>query len=307
MQLEGIKLKIDYKIKNSQSKTINQVLKNDLHISNRLLSKLIANKKILLNGNTIDTREAVKINDEITILLDLEEENNNIVATKMQLNIVYEDDGILVINKPAGIAVHPSILHYSNTLSNGVKYYFNLINLKKKIRPVNRLDRNTSGLVIFAKNEYIQEELIRQMQNKTFKKEYIAICEGIFSSKEDTINLPIARKENSIIERCINKKGQESITHYKVIEETNNYSIVKCTLETGRTHQIRVHMQAIGHPLLGDTLYGNTSTLINRQALHCYKLAFTNPLTNSFQIITAPLPTDFNFIKNFAEAEFELM
>ena len=134
----------------------------------------------------------------------------------------------------------------------GVKYYFEQIGLKRKIRPVNRLDLNTSGLIIFAKNEYIQECLIQQMTSNLFKKEYIAIVSGKFANaeKSGTINLPIARKENSIIERCINKDGQKAITHYEVIKQYNKYSLVKCSLETGRTHQIRVHMAAISHPLI---------------------------------------------------------
>ena len=203
---------------------------------------------------------------------------------------------MIVINKPAGIAVHPSMRHYKDSLSNGVRFYFDKIGLKKKIRPVNRLDIGTSGLVVFAKNEYIQECLIKQMKDKTFKKEYICIVDGILNEKSGTINLPIARKENSIIERCVNKNGQEAITHYEVLKEGKNYSLVKCILETGRTHQIRVHMSYINHPLLGDTMYGKESKLIYRQALHCYKLSFINPLTNIPLQLKCDLPIDF---KNF--------
>ena len=145
----------------------------------------------------------------------------------MELNTIYEDDWLLVVNKPAGIAIHPSILHYSDSLCNGIRFYFDTIGLKKKIRPVNRLDLNTSGLVVFAKCEYIQECLISQMKNNEFKKEYLAICKGYFEKKLGTINLPIARKENSIIERCISENGQPSITHYEVLKEFNNYSLIK--------------------------------------------------------------------------------
>lgn len=150
--------------------------------------------------------------------------------------------------------------------------------MHKKIRPVNRLDFYTSGIVVFAKNEYVQENLIRQMSSNTFKKEYLAICEGIFENPKGTINKPIARKENSIIERCISPDGKPSITHYEVLKKFDNYSLVRCILETGRTHQIRVHMASIGHPLLGDTMYGNPSKLTCGQALHCYKIAFIHPI-----------------------------
>lgn len=224
--------------------------------------------------------------------MNIDEESENIVATPINLNIVFEDDSLLILNKPAGIAVHPSILHYTDSLSNGVKYYFDTIGLKRKIRPVNRLDLNTSGLIIFAKNEYIQEALIQQMNKHIFVKEYIAIVNGHFDNTSGTINLPIARKSNSIIERCISKDGQEAVTDYEVIEDFDNYSIVKCKLRTGRTHQIRVHMSAIGHPIIGDTLYGSPSNFINRQALHSYKMAFIHPVTKENLEFICELPKD---------------
>lgn len=197
-------MKLNYKV--IEEKTINQILKEDLQVSSRLQYKLIKMNCVLLNGSTCDTRNIANINDIITINFDYEEDNSNIVPTEMPLDIVFEDDWLLVINKPAGIAVHPSTLHYTDSLCNGVKFYFDKISLKKKIRPVNRLDLNTSGLVVFAKCEYIQECLSKQMSIKQFKKEYLAFCSGIFDKKSGIINLPIARKEGSIIERCVSKK-----------------------------------------------------------------------------------------------------
>lgn len=285
-------MEIKYKIKNN-CKTINQILQSELKISSRLLYKLIKMQKILLNNKVCDTRSIANVGDVITIDFNYEEDNSNIVPTQMNLNIVFEDDWLLIINKPAGIAVHPSILHYSDSLCNGIRFYFDKIGLKKKVRPVNRLDLNTSGLVVFAKCEYIQECLISQMKNNEFKKEYLAVCNGIFEKKSGTINLPIARKENSIIERCISEDGQPSITHYEVLKEFDNYSLVKCSLETGRTHQIRVHMSAIGHSLLGDSLYGSISDLIDRQALHCYNLQFVHPVNNNVLNFYGELPIDF--------------
>ena len=282
-------MEINYKIQNN-TQTINSILQNELHISSRLLYKLIKLNKIQLNHQPCDTRKTGTLGDTITINFDYEEDNSNIIPTKMNLNIIFEDDWLLVVNKPAGIAIHPSVLHYSDSLCNGIRFYFDKIGLKKKIRPVNRLDLNTSGLVVFAKCEYIQECLINQMKNNQFKKEYLAVCNGFFNEKSGTINLPIARKENSIIERCVSKDGQPSITHYEVLREFNNYSLIKCVLETGRTHQIRVHMSAIGHPLLGDSLYGSISDLINRQALHCYNLQFIHPITNKIVDFCSELP-----------------
>ena len=168
--------------------------------------------------------------------------------------------------------------------------------LNKKIRPVNRLDRDTTGIVIFAKNEYIQDYLAKQMKLGLFYKEYLAVLEGFLKSKKGTINAPIARKENSIIERCINENGCPAITDYEVIKEFNNFSLVKFILKTGKTHQIRVHSKHIGHSILGDTLYGASSNLINRQALHCYKINFIHPITKENINLVAPLPEDINYI-----------
>lgn len=285
-------MKLKHIVKTNQS-TINQILQNEIKISSRLLHKLIILNKITLNNKPCNTKNLVKTGDILTINFGYEENSTNIIPTKMDLKIIYEDDWLLIVNKPSGIAIHPSILHYSDSLCNGIKYYFNTINLNKKIRPVNRLDLNTSGLVIFAKCEYIQECLISQMKEKSFKKEYLALCNGKFKGKSGTIDLPIARKENSIIERCISKDGQISITHYEVLKEFNNYSLVKCILETGRTHQIRVHMSAIGHPLVGDSLYGYISDFIDRQALHCFKLSFIHPITKKFMDFEGDLPLDF--------------
>lgn len=285
-------MQLKYIVKNNEL-NINQILQNKLNISSRLLYKLIKNNKVLLNGNICDTRNSANVGDVITVDFNYEEDNSNIVPTEMNLDIVFEDEWLLVINKPASVAIHPSILHYSDSLCNGIRFYFDSIGLKKKIRPVNRLDLNTSGLVVFAKCEYIQECLISQMKDNLFKKEYLAFCEGIFEKKSGIIDLPIARKENSIIERCISKDGQISITHYEVLKEFDNYSLVKCFLETGRTHQIRVHMSAISHPLIGDSLYGSISDLINRQALHCYKLQFLHPITEKIMNFCGEIPLDF--------------
>ena len=211
----------------------------------------------------------------------------------MDLNIIYEDEAFLIIDKAPGLAIHPSLLHFENSLSNGVKFYFDSIGLNRLIRPVNRLDRNTSGLVIFAKNEYVQEALIKQMTNNIFSKEYLCLSTGIFEKKQGIIDAPIARKENSIIERQVSfENGQNSVTEYEVVKDFNNISLVKCKLKTGRTHQIRVHMAYLGHSLLGDDLYGKSSDLIDRQALHSYKIEFMHPISNEKVCFTSPLPED---------------
>ena len=287
---------LSYKVE-QENLTANTILKQNLEISSKLFSKLINNNLVMVNNKVVDTRCIVHRNDVISIDFNYSEDNSNIIPTKMNLNIVYEDEAILILNKPAGIAVHPSFSHFDNTLANGVKFYFNQINLHKKIRPVNRLDLNTSGLIVFAKNEYIQESLIKQMANNSFKKEYLAVICGKLPCKCGTIDKPIARKDSSIIERCVSSDGQKAITHFEVLKEYESFSLIKCILETGRTHQIRVHFASIGHPLLGDDLYGSKSELICGQALSCYRLSFYHPISKkyiSFTLDTCP----FTFLPN---------
>lgn len=292
-------MNLSYQIdKDEHYDNVLHVLKEQFLLSDRLITKLKKANKIYLNSLPTYTKKSVTVGDTVSVLIDFEEDNSNIVASNIPLNIIYEDDYLLVINKSANIAVHPSILHFDNSLSNGVKFYFDKLGLKKKIRIVNRLDRNTSGIIVFAKNEYIQECLIKQMKTKELKKEYLAIVEGILESKSDTLTFPIARKEGSIIERTVSSDGDSAITHYDIVKEFNNLSLVHITLGTGRTHQIRVHFSYIGHPILGDTLYGRPSELINRQALHSYKLTFTHPVTKKVLSLEAPLPNDIKNILN---------
>lgn len=281
-------------VNSSKYSNVKEVLKAEFSMSDRLLLKLEKLDKIYLNGNVTSVNHPVLENNLIECYLDYEEDNSNIVPTEMPLNIIYEDEAYIVVNKPAGIPVHPSMDHYTDSLSNGIAFYFNQIGLKKKIRPVNRLDKDTSGIVIFAKNEYIQECLVRQMKSKEFIKKYIAVVNGNLDNLEGTINAPIARKEGSIIERCVSETGDIAITHYKVLKRKTDFDIVECILETGRTHQIRVHFAYLGHSLLSDTLYGTSSSLINRQALHAYKVEFTHPLSKKKVKYIATVPEDLN-------------
>ncbi len=293
-------MELEYTIKNHDvNETINNILLNKLKISSRLLTKLIKNNCIYLNNKICDTRSKAIVNDLLKIDFNIKEDNSNIFPTKMDLNIIYEDEWMLVVNKPYGIPIHPSRLHYKDSLSNGIKFYFDSINLNKKIRCINRLDLDTSGVTIFAKCEYIQECFIKQMVNNTFKKEYLCLVDGIFEKKVGTISMPISRKEGSIIERCVDTiNGKIAITNYKVLNEFKNYSLVKCILETGRTHQIRVHMANIGHPILSDTLYSTKSNLINRQALHSYRINCIHPISKKHLIFESKIPNDMESLIN---------
>ena len=269
---------------------IRQVLREKFGVSARLLTKLKKNKQIFLNGNNnIFLDKQVKSGDIIEFSLDFDEDNSNIFPSEMDLNILYEDDCLIIVNKPAHMPVHPSLNHYTDSLSNGLKFYFDKINLKRKIRPVNRLDKDTSGIVIFAKNEYVQDRI------RITSKIYLAILTGHLEGS-GIINKPIARKDKSIIERCIDENGEKAITEYSVIKnfkiENEEFSLVKCILHTGRTHQIRVHMSSINHPIIGDSLYGMESKYIDRQALHAYKIKFIHPITKKEIEVTAPIPDD---------------
>ena len=276
----------------SNYSNVRQVLKNEFNISNRLITKLKQNKLIFLNDKETYLDKLLSAGDVVKCIIDFNESSDNIISTKMDLKIIYEDDYLLVLDKPFNMAVHPSILHYENSLSNGVKHYFESIGLNRKIRPINRLDRDTTGIVLFAKNEYIQECLIKQMVSKSFYKEYLAVLDGIVNNKKGTINAAITRKDGSIIERCIAENGAKAISHYEVIDSKNNLSLVRFVLETGRTHQIRLHSKHICHPIIGDTLYGKESNLISRQALHCHKISFIHPITKERMKLEAPVPED---------------
>ena len=281
------KIELKYFVSAKENNTkITKILTNKLKISNRLLIKLKMNQKILVNNIPVYSNHIVHENDLITVKIDFSEEDY-ILSEKMDLNILYEDDYLLAIDKPSGVVVHPSSYHQNGTLANGVKYY---LNNNKKIRAINRLDRDTSGIVIFAKNEYIQE-LMNVHTN--IKKEYLAIIDGILEKKAGIVNIPIRRKKGSIMEREVSEEGQIAITHYEILKEyLNEISLVKIILETGRTHQIRVHMAYLNTPVLGDTLYGNESLLIARQALHAYHVEFIHPITNLPIEIVAPIPYD---------------
>lgn len=241
------------------NKNLRSILKDELNISSRLFNK-IKNKYVFVNGEHAVYYRDLHVNDVIEVDFSYDDDNyNNIVSNpNIKFEIVYEDDWLLIVNKGANLPVHPSINHYDISLSNGIRAYFDKIGLNKTVRLVNRIDKDTTGLVVIAKCEYIQESLIKQMSDNSFIKEYIAIARGLLDSS-GVIDFPIARKDGSIIERCVDLvRGENAITNYVRFNYNPelDISLVKCRLLTGRTHQIRVHFAYIGHPLLGDSLYG---------------------------------------------------
>ena len=275
--------------------TIREFLKEDLGLSSRLIRRSAIEKRILVNKKEVRMRYIVHTGDLVQINLQ-SDESQNITPEKMDLDIVYEDEDILVINKKPYMVVHPTKTYQSGTLANGVLFYFKETNQNCIVRLVSRLDMNTSGLIIIAKNQFAHMALSKEMEENNLEKRYLAIVHGNLKEKEGTIDAPIYRPDGEEFGtmRIVDERGQRSITHYKVIESFKDTDLVECLLETGRTHQIRVHMKHLGHPIYGDTLYGfeGDEELIPRQALHAYGLDFKSPKTKETLSLRAKLPED---------------
>lgn len=280
---------ITYNVQTSES--VKNILKSKLKMSERLIRKIKLNDKLTCDGRCLKINDTVEAGNVLTIDLNFEEESENIDSVEMPLDILYEDEWLIIINKPANMVVHPSVLHRTDSLASAVKFYLESKNEKIKMRFANRIDKDTTGIVIFAKSEYIQEALVAQMKDGTLIKEYRAIVEGVLEGI-GTIDKPIKRQEGSIMIRIVSDDGERAVTHYEVLQNMKDMTLVKVILETGRTHQIRVHMKEIGHTLIGDDLYESKSSLINRQALHAYKINFIHPITNEKMEFVAEMPED---------------
>lgn len=273
-------------------KKIREFLKDGLGYSTRLIRGAAIDKRLFVNGKVVKLNQIVSTGDKVEIVLS-KDESQNIEPEKMDLDIVYEDEDLLVINKAPYMVVHPTKSHGNGTLANGVLYYFKEKGENCIVRLVSRLDMNTSGLIIIAKNQFAHMALSREMQGTDFKKIYLAVTHGTLEKEKGTIDLPIYRPNEETIKRVIDDRGQRSITHYEVKEKFNNGQLVELLLETGRTHQIRVHLSHLGCPIYGDSLYGEEDgDLIQRQALHAYGLEFKNPRTGKIISLRANLPED---------------
>ena len=236
---------------------------------------------ILLNGEWAYVGQFLKEGDHLEIRIIESESSEQIVPAELPLDIVYEDEDLLIINKPADMPIHPSINNYDNTLANALMWYYQQKGETFVYRCINRLDRDTTGLLIVAKNMLSGGILSDMSKKREIHREYLAIAEGEVP-QEGVIDAPIARKEESVIERCVDfEKGDRAVTHYWRLDYRNGYSLVRLKLETGRTHQIRVHMKYLGHPLTGDYLYNPDYRILDHQALHSWKLAFRHPITGA--------------------------
>jgi 23S rRNA pseudouridine1911/1915/1917 synthase len=270
---------------------IRQILLTRLGMSRALIQRLRENDRVRLNGHPVFLTQFVQAGDILNIDLQFDEDSS-IIPEQMELDIVYEDEDFLALNKPPGIIVHPVGQEISGTLANGVIHHWLEQGIRSKFRPIHRLDRNTSGLVLVGKNQFAHQSLFRQFLEHRVRRWYLALVEGYLSEPTGTIAAPIGRKPGSIVERWVTPDGQEAITHFEVLATLENASLLRLNLETGRTHQIRVHLQHLGHSLLGDTLYGGTNSLISRQALHSFRFEFSHPRTFKTVTLEAPLAPD---------------
>jgi 23S rRNA pseudouridine1911/1915/1917 synthase len=294
-----MKRQFTYKISDTDiGKTIGIFLKEQGFSSTIITHLKRTEHGILLNGTWAYTRDKLNKNDELSIQLIETESSSNIVPSSLPLDIVYEDEDLLIVNKPADMPIHPSQGNYDNTLANAVAHYFQSQDIPYTYRCINRLDRDTTGLLILAKHMYSASLLSEMVANREIHREYLAIATGEVP-ETGTIIAPIGRVDGSTIERHVDEmQGDYACTHYKRLDYNNGYSLVSLKLETGRTHQIRVHMKHIGHPLPGDFLYNPDYSVIERQALHSHKLSFIHPISGKPLEFVADLPMD---MKKFIE------
>lgn len=279
---------INYHISSDEEgMSINEYLRGRFYPSKLITRLKHTDNSVCLNGVPVFLNTKLSADDALTITFIDEEESENVVPVKLPFGIVYEDEDIMVVDKPADMPVHPAINNFENTLGNALAYYFRSKGESFVCHCINRLDRNTSGLLIVAKHRLSAAILSDFMKKREIHREYLALAAGIFDDKSGTIDLPIGRVNDSIIERFVDfNNGASAVTHYSVVSEydTDSFfcepcSLLKVHLDTGRTHQIRVHMSYIGHPLLGDTLYNKKPGNLHRQALHSHILEFTHPIT----------------------------
>ncbi|MCQ2416512.1 MAG: RluA family pseudouridine synthase [Oscillospiraceae bacterium] len=262
--------------------SLQDYLRKHAQISARMLKRLKqADKGITRNGVLIRSIDQVYGGD--TLILNLPETCSHTSNPALDVPVVYESPQIIVCSKPVGMPVHPSMLHREDTLANWFAAYYP----NDGFHALNRLDNNTSGLCLVAKTAYAAHALRKGVQKK-----YYALVPGGFECKEGTIDAPIARQQESVITRCVREDGQRAVTHYRVIAEKSHCAFVECRLETGRTHQIRVHFSYIGHPLFGDDLYGGDCSILKHQALHCGELTFVSPDTHEEICLSAPIRRD---------------
>ena len=285
---------IDYIIdEDSAGLRVEQFLRRKRYSGQNLSEIKRMPKSILVNGVHYYMRQELSKGDHLQVRICETKNSEKIPPTNLPLDIIYEDEDLLVLNKPAGMPIHPSLNNYTNSMANALAYYFQSQGKPFIFRCCNRLDRDTSGLTIVSKHLVSGSILSDMTKYREVHREYLAIARGSVTPSEGTIQAPLGSKEGTIIERTVDwEHGEDAVTHYKVVKEANGHSLVSLRLETGRTHQIRIHMKYLGYPLIGDYLYNPDMEYMTRQALHSHHMEFTHPITGEHMSFTAPLPED---------------
>lgn len=278
---------------------IRDYMKDKLNLSGRFIRGSAMNRRLKVNGEEVKLNYRLHEGDIIEVTVNAEE-SQNIEGEDLNIKVIYEDDDLLIVDKPPFMVVHPTKSHPSGTLANGVIHHFRSNNDNSIVRLVSRLDRDTSGLIMIAKNQFSHMNLAKSMEKNQIEKSYLAIIHGELENTEGTIDLPIGRPTNETIKRAVLQDGQRSITHYKIRESYRDGALVELLLETGRTHQIRVHLSYVGCPIYGEQLYSdfNDEELISRQALHAYALTLPHPRTGMILKFESQIPED---MKNLIE------
>jgi len=291
---------LDHKVTAEEAgRSVEEVLVDTLQISRRMIQKLTRTKGIQLNRKPAFLAKKVRVGDTVSAALSFAE-TYGLEPEEMELDIVFEDKDIIVVNKPPFLLVHPTTPEQTGTLSHGIAYHYQEQGLQAKVRPVHRIDRDTSGLLVVAKTAFAHQHLDRQLRERELKREYLAFVSGTISEEQGVIDAPIGKdKSNPNLRAVRPNAGEFALTRYQVVERYEDATLVRLELDTGRTHQIRVHMTHLGHPLLGDRQYGRVGLqLLKRQALHASLLSFTHPSTGELIELEAALPADLLAVQN---------
>lgn len=277
---------------------VDTLMRSRLHLSGTVIKRIKwLEDGILVDGQRVNTRFIPKVGQVLSVRLSDPERRSGVVPAEGAVDIVYEDEDIVVVNKQAGVSVHPGPGHYDDTLGNFLVHHFVQTGQQADFHPVHRLDRGTSGLLVCAKHAHGQERLKLQLHTPAFVRTYLAVCEGVPEPKTGVIDAPIGPVPGSLMAQRVCSTGKPARTHYEVLRTVDGRSLVRLVLDTGRTHQIRVHMAHIGHPLVGDFLYGTERPeLIARTALHAYRLCFRHPITEKEMEFQIPVPDDMDVL-----------
>jgi 23S rRNA pseudouridine1911/1915/1917 synthase len=271
--------------------TLEQILKGPMQISGRMIQKLTRSKGILYNGKPTFLKRQVR-KGHIVQVSNEAGNKNTLTPEPIPFAVIYEDDDILVVDKPTGINVHPIQPGQTGTLAHGIAWHWQQKGIQLPVRPVHRLDRDTSGILIIGKSAFAHQHLDRQLRERQLGREYLALVEGEIEEERGTLTFPIGKDPRNPAKRKVREDGDPAVTHFLLKERVTGATLLQLSLETGRTHQIRVHMSHYGHPVLGDRQYGKPSPLIGRQALHAWRLTFAHPRSGQKLVLEAPIPPD---------------